>query len=242
MTSEHGIETILHPKLKKFDCCYDEKENAHSALKFEFDKYQSGVSMSSVCLLNPNQSMSSPSSNTGTVTITLNSKNFLTQCSDTIAGTNAKAQNPYQEIDDYLNSDVSSDDNNSYYVDGDIDVLSYWKQKRRQFPGLSSIAKQIYAIPASNTIIERLFSAAKNTVSDKRINLGSEKLNQLLFIQKNYTSLKRLFHENKRKRAISMSSTTTASSEDPSCIMPKQSRFDDEDNYSASDDFEIFFD
>ena len=39
-----------------------------------------------------------------------------------------------------------------------------------------------------------------------------------------------------------MSSTTTASSEDPSCIMPKQSRFDDEDNYSASDDFEIFFD
>ena len=177
--------------------------------------------MSSVCLLNPNQSMSSSSSNTGTVTTTLNSKNLLTQCFDTMVGTNVEGHNPYQEIDDYLNSDVSSDDNNNYYVDGDIDVLSHWKEKQRQFPRLSSIAKQIYAIPTSNTIIERLFSAAKNTVSDKRINLGSEKPNQLLFIQKNYTSLKQLFHENKRKRIISISSTTTASSEDPSCIVPK---------------------
>ena len=97
------------------------------------------------------------------------------------------------------------------------------------------------ATPESNTIIEKLFSAAKNTVNHKRINLGPEKLNQLLFIQKNYTSLKQPFHENKRKRIISVSSTTTALSEDPSCIMPKQSRFDDADNYSASDDFEIFF-
>ena len=54
---------------------------------------------------------------------------------------NVKAHNPYQEIDDYLNSDVSSDDNNNYYVDGDIDVLSYWKEKRRQFPRLLNIAK-----------------------------------------------------------------------------------------------------
>ena len=69
--------------------------------------------------------MSSSSSNTGTVTTTLNNKNLLTQYSDTMVGTNVKAYNPYQEIDDYLNSDVSSDDNNNDYVDGDIDVLSY---------------------------------------------------------------------------------------------------------------------
>ncbi len=39
-----------------------------------------------------------------------------------------------------------------------------------------------------------------------------------------------------------MSSTTTVSSEDSSCTMPKQSRIDDEDNDSTSDEIEIFFD
>ena len=39
-----------------------------------------------------------------------------------------------------------------------------------------------------------------------------------------------------------MSSTIIALSEDSSCIIPKQSRLDDEDNSSASDDIEIFLD
>ena len=65
-----------------------------------------------------------------------------------MVGTNVKAHNPYQEIGDYLNFDVSPNDNNNYYVNGDIDILSYGKEKRRQFPKLSSIVKQIYAISA----------------------------------------------------------------------------------------------
>ena len=66
----------------------------------------------------------------------------------------------------------------------------------------------------------------------------------MLFSQKNLTLLKELFCENRRKRTISMSSTATASSEDSISIstMPKQSKFDDEDNYSTLDDAEIFLD
>ena len=71
--------------------------------------------------------------------------------------------------------------------------------------------------------------------------VGSEKLSQLLFLQNNYTSWKQLFYENTRKRITSISPTITISSEVSSCITFKQSRFDDEDNYKASDDIEIFF-
>jgi hypothetical protein len=73
------------------------------------------------------------------------------------------------------------------------------------------------------------------------LNLGTEKINQLLFLQKNFTLLKQLFHESRRKRIISMSSTTTVSSEDSTCTMPKQSRIEDEDINSTSDDIEIYF-
>ncbi|CAF1542534.1 unnamed protein product [Adineta ricciae] len=243
VTSEHRLATILHPKLKHFDICHDEKQNAVSELKLAFDKHRSNISTPSVpSLFNSNQNLALSSSNTDTSIPMFKSKSLLTQCFDVTISPNAKAPNPHQEIDDYLNLDHSDDYNGKYYEDGDIDILSYWKEKQQQFPTLSNIAKQICAIPASNTIIERLFSAAKNTVDGKRTNLGSEKINQLLFLQKNLSTLKQLFQEKRRKRTVSMSSTTTMSSEDSSYTMAKRARIDDEDNYSSTDDIETFLD
>ena len=57
---------------------------------------------------------------------------------------------------------------------------------------LTEIAREILSIPASNTEVERLFSAAKFTVSARRTRLGAEKLNKLIFIQKNLASLRQL--------------------------------------------------
>jgi hypothetical protein len=234
------LATILHPKLKNFESCYDEKENAISSLKLAFEKHHLNIPSSSTCLLNSNQITSSSSSNTNTTTS--KSKILLTQCFDSImVNTNIKAPNPHQEIDDYLNSELCYDHHVNFYEDGEVDVLTYWREKQNIFPVLSSLAKEVCAIPASNTIVERLFLASKNTVTEKRTNLGTEKINQLLFLQKNFTLLKQLFHENRRKRTISMSPATTVSSEDSTCTMPKQSRIEDEDNYSTSDDIEIYF-
>ncbi len=63
------------------------------------------------------------------------------------------------------------------------------------------------------------------------------------------TELEKLIHENhesvrfvQKKKPISMSSTATVSSEDSACIMPKQSRIDDEDSYSTSDVIKMSFD
>jgi hypothetical protein len=242
--TEHRLATILHPKLKNFESCHDEKENAVSALKLAFDKYHLNNSSSSIYLLNSSQIRSSSSSTTDVNTSASKNKNLLTQYFDRTVNTdvNVKSSNPHKEIDDYLNSEYCPAYYDNNHEHGDIDVLNYWKEKQNIFPVLSSLAEQVFAIPASNTIIERLFSASKNTVTEKRTNLASEKINQLLFLQKNYALLKQLFHENKRKRTISMSSTTTMSSEDSTCTMPKQPRMEDEDSFNITDDIDISFD
>ncbi|CAF4148361.1 unnamed protein product [Rotaria magnacalcarata] len=67
---------------------------------------------------------------------------------------------------------------------------------QEQYPTLSTIVRELFAIPASNTIVERLFSASKIIVNDKRTNLSHEKLNQLLFLKKNSTRLKEIYNEN----------------------------------------------
>ncbi|CAF3860218.1 unnamed protein product, partial [Rotaria sp. Silwood1] len=82
-------------------------------------------------------------------------------------------------------------------------------KKQQLFPILSKIAKVICAVPAANTIIERPFSAAKN----------------------NMQTLKQLSNNDfRRKRTVSMSSTTTVSSEESTCTVAKKSRIDVEDN------------
>ena len=63
-----------------------------------------------------------------------------------------------------------------------------------------------------------------------------------MFLQKNLETLKQLKIDNRRKRTISMSSTTTASSEESTCTIPKQQRLDIETSSSDFDDTEIFLD
>ena len=57
---------------------------------------------------------------------------------------------------------------------------------------LTAIAREVFAIPASNTAVERLFSSAKHTVDDKRTRLSIEKIDRLLFLQRNEIAFKRL--------------------------------------------------
>ena len=97
------------------------------------------------------------------------------------------------------------------------------------------LAIVICAIPASNTIIERLFSAAKNVVTDKRTRLDCERINEILFLQKNLKTVKQLSNNSiTRKRTIPISSSTTVSAEDSICTIPKLTCIDVEDDI---DDF-----
>ena len=237
---EHRIATILHPKLKHFESCPGEKQNSIDVLKLEFEKHQLIISSSCTNSLTSTYVNLQSTSSSSTSSTKIKTTNLLAQCFDVEVDVVSTRSNPFQEIDDYL----TSERNKNYYDDNsqDMDVLLYWKEHQQSFPILSSIAKHIFSIPASNTVIERLFSASKNVVTEKRTRLDTEKINQLLFLQKNLDTLKELVNDVSRKRSLSMSSTTTASSEESTCTNPKQRCLDMEVSSTDLDDTELFLD
>ena len=50
-----------------------------------------------------------------------------------------------------------------------IDVLDYWKQNKNLFPILSTMARDIFAVPVSTVPSESCFSSANRILTDKRL-------------------------------------------------------------------------
>jgi hypothetical protein len=75
-------------------------------------------------------------------------------------------------------------------------ILEFWSHHSKSFLVISTIVCDIFAIPALNTMIERLFSISKNSVKDKRTRLSMEKIDKLMFLRKNFNFLKTLFNQN----------------------------------------------
>ncbi|CAF0735179.1 unnamed protein product [Rotaria sordida] len=107
------------------------------------------------------------------------------------------------------------------------------------------MVQDFYAVPALNTSIERLFSSSKNTVTDKRSSLGAEKINKLLFLQKNLTLLKSFdkkksiegnTDEVKRKMIEQPSSTISNVNEGQSITTITKKFKTNEDDITLSDD------
>ncbi len=90
--------------------------------------------------------------------------------------TQKPSSTPFDELNEYMNLNIQ--------LNEDDNVLIFGLQHQSKFPILTSIVQDYYAIPASNTIVERLFSSPKNTISDRRTRLGVEKVNKSLFLQK----------------------------------------------------------
>ncbi|CAF3885120.1 unnamed protein product, partial [Rotaria sp. Silwood1] len=66
ITDHHRLSTILHPKLKNFDCCIYEKEKSINVLKQEFEKHKlidSSSCTNTLHLTQSNVQSSSPASN-----------------------------------------------------------------------------------------------------------------------------------------------------------------------------------
>ena len=135
-------------------------------------------------------------------------KSILSQCFDKDVPPTTTSFNPEQEIEDYVNYDFSLVDHDA----DDIDVLQFWREHQAYFLTLGSIARRIFSIPTTNTTIERLFSASKITISERRTKLGQEKLNELMFLQKHLSLLKQLEDADAEtvqlKRSISISTAT----------------------------------
>jgi hypothetical protein len=110
------------------------------------------------------------------------------------------------------------------------DTLVFWQEHESKFPILTYILQDYYgiqyyyAIPASNTTVERLFSSSKNTASDRRTRVATEK--DIMLLQKNLSMLKNFRKASvneivdiqlKRKIAESSSSTSVQNEEQNSC-------------------------
>ena len=67
----------------------------------------------------------------------------------------------------------------------EVSILSWWKDEAGRLPKLSTLARQLLAIPATSAASERSFSAAGCTVSARRTALAPETVDNIMFIHSN---------------------------------------------------------
>jgi hypothetical protein len=68
-------------------------------------------------------------------------------------------------------------------VDTDVDVLEWWKQHARAFPGLARIARDYLAIPATSAPAERVFSRGADLITKKRGSLNEDTIRACLCLK-----------------------------------------------------------
>ncbi|CAF3172584.1 unnamed protein product [Rotaria sp. Silwood2] len=228
----HYITTFLHPSMKNFHVNLDLQEKAIELVQQEMLKRQPTAP----------SNIFTPTATTSACTNALDSKStaskgLLSSCFD-IPKIDLKLTSPsYDELKEYLTLDVQLTEQD--------DILQFWLQQKSKFPILFSIVQDFYAVPASNTSIERLFSSSKNTVTDKRSSLGADKINKLLFLQKNLTLLKSFdkktsietnTNEMKRKMVEQSSSTIFNTNQEQSIATTTKKFKMNEVNVTLSDD------
>ena len=64
-------------------------------------------------------------------------------------------------------------------------ILGWWKKNSSSFPKLATVARFISAIPSSSAASARSFSAAGQTISDRRTNLPPDTVDDILFVLSN---------------------------------------------------------
>jgi hypothetical protein len=243
---EHLLSTILHPCLRDFCGNQSLKDQAILLLK------SSIVSANSTCNINSSANDSSvlpnmiSSINSLDNTSSINSSlapssvdkpstprkaNILSLCFDKPRA----AQPAADEVLLWLQGDFHAEIT-------DNDILGFWRRKKLQFPMLASIARKVLAIPASNTSVERLFSLSKITIGDRRTRLGTEKIDKLMFLKKNLTSLKQMFDlKNDLITIISKRKPEDVfeADDDDCCNVSKKIKANEEhEYYCSSDDYE----
>lgn len=81
-----------------------------------------------------------------------------------------------QVLQNYISSQTEIIDYIAYgRPDDDDDILKWWRENEKKYPGLSILARSILAIPALNASSERGFSTCGRIVEERRTYLNSGK-------------------------------------------------------------------
>ena len=189
------MATFLQPKFKKFD---DDNVPQQLAIDYVNDMIQHEMTLpvypnNTQSSIKKTATLSNHTPLTPTNRIAKNS--VLSQCIDKQPSSMAR----HTEVDEWIRSSLDLDD------DG---ILQFWNRNGRVFPILADIAREILVIPESNTSVEWLFSSAKNTVDDHRTRLSVEKVDRLLFLQRNEISFEKMENRQGSKRKATDPSDT----------------------------------
>ncbi|CAF4470838.1 unnamed protein product [Rotaria sp. Silwood2] len=187
---EHLLATILHPQLKHFDKNPSDKSRAMQVLQKEIHKRTTAnQSSSSFDSSSTPITMSVLASSSEKKTTEIRKKNLLSLCFD-------DPRSPTSTVDEFaswMSSTLTLDDEEN------DDILGFWSYHIQSFPIISTIVRDIFAIPASNTTVERL----KNLNILKAIfdnQTGDNKQNQEK--RKNDQSLNKSSDENIKKQKV----------------------------------------
>ena len=175
----HHITTLLHPSFKSFDISPDLLEKAVDLVKNELLKQQSSTSY-----VTSTANVHSPAEAAKPDHSSIATKSLLSKCFDSPKTNSQSPLSPFDELTEYMALD--------FQFKEDDDILLFWLKYKMKFLKLFSIAQHYNAIPASNTIVEKLFSSAKGAISDRRTSLGTEKINRNFFLKKNLKFLKEI--------------------------------------------------
>jgi len=61
-------------------------------------------------------------------------------------------------------------------------ILLYWQQKESEFPRLSAMARDLLCIPATETGVERVFSAARDVCGYRRGQLSPNTIRAIMLV------------------------------------------------------------
>ncbi|GES76810.1 zinc finger BED domain-containing protein 1-like [Rhizophagus clarus] len=89
-----------------------------------------------------------------------------------------------EEIDKYLKINEKCKETNP---------LEWWKLHEKRFPTLATIARKYLGIRAISVPSERLFSDVGNNITNKRINLDPNLVEQMLFLKRNINVMGSIF-------------------------------------------------
>ena len=81
-----------------------------------------------------------------------------------------------KEIEDYLKLPM---------LDAEMDPLQWWKVHMVVLPTMAKLAQKYLSVCASSSPSERIFNCSGNIVSKKRTLLKPEKVNMLVFLNRN---------------------------------------------------------
>lgn len=101
---------------------------------------------------------------------------FLDEKVNSVANEHSPVASAIIEIDRYLREP---------YLNRCNDALQWWMTKRDVFPALFQVVKKRLCIPATSVPSERIFSKAGQILSNRRRNISSTKLQQVVFLNHN---------------------------------------------------------